>query len=220
MPKLKNLWRNFNWKFLLFFFSFGVLEAQPLHDVNSVRPLNPRQATQFLQETAQRMHAIDNEVLSFRIGEEVVSLEKNGNIFWIGTSNYVTRLEGNAIRQRILQNYPICIFDIELPFLNWEEFHYEGIGTLSGRQVQRFTILAPEEFSRNNEIAFVTVAIDASFGYPIGWTAYNASGKIMREFRVRSFKQNSKGEWFVKRVQFYIPNESPSKIFIEWLQGE
>lgn len=220
MPRLRNLWRQFNLGVLLSFLSLGFIEAQPLHELHSIRPLNPRQATQFLQETAQRMHEIDNEVLSFRIGEKVVTLEKSGNTFWIGTPNHIIQLDGDPLQQRILTDYPICIFDLELPFLNWKNFRYEGIGTLSGRQVQRFTLLPPEEFSGKSEIASVAVAIDASFGYPIGWTAYNASGKIIREFRVRSFKQNSKGEWFVKRVQFYIPNESPSKVFIDWLQEE
>lgn len=90
----------------------------------------------------------------------------------------------------------LLVFDLEQPFLSWGAAVYDGPGDFLGRPVQRFSIGSPDP----GRLSRVYVWIDGRFGLPLGWDAFDSSGRLWRQFRVRSFRRCTDG-WAVGRMQ-------------------
>lgn len=102
-----------------------------------------------------------------------------------------------APNEPIVPGSDLRLFDLQMPFFSWPQLIYEGPAVFLGRSTQRFSVLGTSAGS----IVRVYIWIDSRFALPLGWDGFDAEGKIIRQFRVRSFARRGDG-WTVKRLQW------------------
>lgn len=92
-------------------------------------------------------------------------------------------------------------FDLQMPFVYWDDFVYEG-PTLAGasRVAQQFLMLPPEDSpSVKRGIAGVRVGLDEDYNALLRIEVVGTSGDVVSRFAVRSFKK-VQDQYIVKRI--------------------
>jgi hypothetical protein len=118
-------------------------------------------------------------------------------------------LEGEALFEPILPGLLYSPFDLQMPFIYWERFVYEG-PTLIGasRVAQQFLMLPPEESaSAARGIAGVRVGLDDIYNALWRIEIMNTEGEVVSRFAVESF-QKVQLQYIVKRITL---TDYPSK---------
>ncbi len=111
------------------------------------------------------------------------------------------RVDGLAIFDPILPGVLYSIFDLQMPFIYWQDFVYEG-PTLFGvsRIVQKFLMLAPEDSaSKVRGIAAVRLGLDDNYNALLRIETIDEDELVSSRFNVESFKK-VQGQYIVKRI--------------------
>lgn len=91
-------------------------------------------------------------------------------------------------------------FDLQMPFVYWEEFEYEGIFRVRGRPCHIFAMTPPEDFREQRPgLAAVRMYLDAEFQALFRAESVGRDGKVKRVFSVIDFKK-VQDEWIVKTI--------------------
>ncbi|MEO0510436.1 MAG: hypothetical protein AAF065_11315 [Verrucomicrobiota bacterium] len=117
-----------------------------------------------------------------------------------GSDKFVL-LEGDALFEPILDGPLYSVFDLQMPFIYWSDFLYEGparIGT--GRVVQRFLMLPPEG-SQSDErgIKGVRIGLDDTYNALRRIEVIDEDGSVQSRFAVESFKKVQE-QYIVKTI--------------------
>ncbi|GAB4285994.1 MAG: hypothetical protein Tsb0018_12290 [Opitutales bacterium] len=92
-------------------------------------------------------------------------------------------------------------FDLQMPFIFWEKWSYEGATRLQGRPTHLFSMYPPEGFVKANpNIGSVRIALDEGFNVMLRAQVVSPNGKIEREFSAISFKKVGE-QWVVKSIK-------------------
>lgn len=122
---------------------------------------------------------------------------------WIRRSanDEFTRIEGEALFEPILPGLLYSPFDLQMPFVYWEEFIYEGPVLIGASRVAQQFLMQPPVGSASAErgVSGVRVGLDDTYDALWRIEVIGGSGEAISRFAVESFKKVS-GQYIVKRI--------------------
>ena len=118
-------------------------------------------------------------------------------------------VKGKALFEPLLEGLNYSVFDLQMPFIHWNEFEYEGPELVGATRVaQSFLMFAPEESpSRAHGIAAVRIGLDDTYNALLRIEVLGDDGEEHSRFQVESFKKVG-GEYIVKKITL---TDYPSK---------
>lgn len=91
-------------------------------------------------------------------------------------------------------------FDLQMPFLYWDNFVYEGLERVRGRPAYRFRMLPPPEFARQfPALSAVRIALDSQFSALVQAELLDEKGRPMKAIIVDELKKAG-DQWMVRAV--------------------
>ena len=109
-------------------------------------------------------------------------------------------IEGAALFEPLLPGIAYSPFDLQMPFVYWEDFEYEGPGRVQSRIAQRFRMLPPEDsVSASRGVAAVRIALDDTYHALLRVEVLGAEDVMLSRFTMESFKK-VQGQYIVKQV--------------------
>ena len=107
---------------------------------------------------------------------------------------------GDELLSPILEGVLYSPFDLQMPFLYWPEYEYEGTGRKKGREALAFRMIPPALFAATHpEIGSVRLYIDVKFKALLGAEVLDGAGEPVRSFKIISFKKLQR-EWIPKSI--------------------
>jgi hypothetical protein len=109
------------------------------------------------------------------------------------------KLQGADLFQPILEGLHYRWFDLQMPFLFWNDFDYHGSARVNGRPAQRF-ILYPPEILNLAESGFdrVQLALDSGYNALLRVDLLEVDQPVA-SLRVRRFRE-IRGQWIVREI--------------------
>lgn len=94
----------------------------------------------------------------------------------------------------------VTAFDLQMPFLRWEEFVFEGVRKVRGRPAHAFLLYPPETFAaRHPEIAAIRVFLDTQFNALVQTAVIGQKGETLKALSVLDLKRVGE-RWIVKSI--------------------
>lgn len=92
------------------------------------------------------------------------------------------------------------LFDLQMPFLQWPDFAYEGLAKVRSRPAHRFLLYPPAEFAAARpELGGVRVAIDTQFQAVVQVEQLGRDGRPTRSVTLLGLKKVGE-QWLMKSV--------------------
>ncbi len=92
------------------------------------------------------------------------------------------------------------VFDLQMPFIFWDDFDYEGVFRVRGRPCHVFNMNPPGEFAKEHSSpASIRMFLDAEFKALFRAESVNPEEEVERTFSVLDFKK-VQDEWIVKTI--------------------
>lgn len=110
----------------------------------------------------------------------------------------VQPMSGERLTQPLLPGLVYTPFDFQIPFLEWQDYAYEGTRRVAGRPAHFYLMYPPEGDPRYAGIGAVRLMIDADFYAILRAEVLNPEEDVIRTLRVGSFKKVD-GQWVVTR---------------------
>ncbi|MBA3850479.1 MAG: hypothetical protein C0502_10885 [Opitutus sp.] len=92
----------------------------------------------------------------------------------------------------------LTLFDLQMPFLRWTEFVYEGVANVRGRPAHTFLLYPPAGFPSEGPAA-VRVFLDTQFAALTQAEWLDAAGKATKTVTVLDLKKTGE-QWIVKSI--------------------
>lgn len=121
---------------------------------------------------------------------------------WSRTSidDAFTQLEVAAIFEPVLPSVVYTPFDLQMPFIYWNEFEYEGPGRVQSRVAQQFLMMPPEgSVATERGIQSVRIGLDDAYDALLRVEVLGQSDEMLSRFTVESFKKVQQ-QYIVKEV--------------------
>lgn len=94
----------------------------------------------------------------------------------------------------------ISIFDLQMPYLYWEEFVFEGVSKIRGRPAHTFLLYPPADFlAAYPGLSGVRVHLDTQFGALVQSELLDERGRVFRSLAVLDLKKVGE-QWMVKSI--------------------
>jgi hypothetical protein len=101
-----------------------------------------------------------------------------------------------------IQGTDFVPFDLQMPFLFWNDFAYEGLRRVRGRSSHAFLMYAPEELRREfSWLEGVRMFLDAEFNAVSSAEIVNAAGETIRSFQILDIK-GLDNQWFPRSIDY------------------
>jgi len=103
-----------------------------------------------------------------------------------------------------VQGTDFTLFDLQMPFLHWPDFVYEGLAKVRARPAHSFLLYAPPELAATRPPgamlpAAVRVWLDTQYGALTQAEWLDAAGEALKTVTVLSLKKTA-GQWLVKSI--------------------
>lgn len=111
------------------------------------------------------------------------------------------RLQGDELMRPILPGIVYSPFDLQMPFIYWKDFEYEGPDRVKSRVAQTFLMRAPVEDSAvvGERVDSVRIGIDDVYNALLRIEVLGTGGDVRSQFTVESFKK-VQAQYIVKQV--------------------
>lgn len=118
-------------------------------------------------------------------------------------------VQGEALFEPLLPGLVYSVFDLQMPFIYWDEFIYEGPSLVGASRVaQRFLMIPPEDSeSARQGIKGVRILLDNTYNAILRIEVIDNDESVKSEFSVESLKK-IEGQYIVKKITI---EESSSK---------
>lgn len=94
----------------------------------------------------------------------------------------------------------LTAFDLQMPFLYWDDFVFEGLAPVRGRPAHVFLLYPPDEIvERRPGLAGVRVFLDTQFGALVQAQQIGAEDRVLKSITVLDLKKVD-DQWMVKTV--------------------
>jgi hypothetical protein len=94
----------------------------------------------------------------------------------------------------------ISAFDLQMPYLYWEEFIFEGVSKIRGRPAHTFLLYPPADFiAAYPGLSGVRVHLDTQFGALVQSELLDERGRVFRSLAVLDLKKVGE-QWMVKSI--------------------
>lgn len=101
--------------------------------------------------------------------------------------------------QPLLPGITIRPFDVQMPFIYWDDYAYEGSGRLKGRPIHYFLLYPPEDDARYADIGAVRVALDEDYNAALRAEVLDGEGDRLRRIEGQGIKKVD-DQWIVSRI--------------------
>jgi len=110
-------------------------------------------------------------------------------------------LEGASLFEPILPGMLYSPFDLQMPFVYWDDFVYEGPTLVGASRVAQQFLMLPPEGSASAELGIAGVRVGLDEIYNALWRieVMDTDGEMLSRFAVRSF-QKVRDQYIVKRI--------------------
>jgi len=110
-------------------------------------------------------------------------------------------IEDDALFEPIFEGVLYTPFDLQMPFIFWDDYTYEGPSRVLSRIGQRFLMQPPEDsLAEENDIAAVRIALDDAYYALLRVEVLEAAGVPRSRFTVSSLKK-VQGQYIVKQIE-------------------
>ena len=94
----------------------------------------------------------------------------------------------------------LTLFDLQMPFLHWTDFIYEGVARIRGRPSHSFILYPPREFAADRtELTGVRVLIDTQFQALVQAEFLGTKGTAEKTISLLDLKKTGE-QWIVKSI--------------------
>ena len=136
-----------------------------------------------------RLKGADQNVaveLIIQNGPEARAWKRSG-----GEGQAFSEVEIDAIFEPILEGLVYSVFDLQMPFVFWPNFEYEGPKLFSGSRVaQTFLMYPPVSYLvDDSKLDSVRIALDDTYDALLQVEVLHESGNPLSRFKVESFKK-------------------------------
>lgn len=101
-----------------------------------------------------------------------------------------------------IQGTDFVPFDLQMPFIYWEEFAYEGLRRVRGRSSHGFLMYAPDDLKEEFPwLEGVRMYLDAEFNALTGAEIVDSRGRNLRSFNIIEIKRVG-DQWIVKTIDY------------------
>jgi hypothetical protein len=91
-------------------------------------------------------------------------------------------------------------FDLQMPFLFWNDFTFEGVARLRGRPAHRFLFLPPAEITAvHPALTGVRVSLDTQFHAPVETELIGEGGRVLKTVSLLELKKTQE-QWIMKTI--------------------
>lgn len=106
-------------------------------------------------------------------------------------------VEGAALLEPV-KGTDLTVFDLQMPFLSWVDFVYEGVANVRSRPAHVFLLYPPADFPREGPAA-VRVYLDTQFGAMTQAEWVDGAGKALKTVTVLDLKKVG-DQWILKSI--------------------
>ena len=112
----------------------------------------------------------------------------------------VQALDAHTLRDPI-GGTDLSMFELQMPFIHWSDFIYEGTDQIRGRAVQSFLMYPPSEFAEAHpDIQGVRLHLDAKFSALMQAVFLGPDEEVTRKLSVMDLKKLG-DQWIVKTIE-------------------
>jgi hypothetical protein len=113
---------------------------------------------------------------------------------------YFEPIVGDAVFAPIIEGVVYAPFDLQMPFIYWSDFEYEGPGRVNSRIAQQFRMLPPAgSVEAQRGVSAVRIALDDTYNALLRIEVLDAADEELSRFTVESFKKVQE-QYIVKEV--------------------
>lgn len=117
------------------------------------------------------------------------------------------KLAEDALFEPVLPGLTYTPFDLQMPFIFWESYTYEGNERVKGRPAHTFLMFPPEKIREINPgLHAVRMALDADYNALLRVELLDADESVMKSFRVLNFKKVQE-QWIIKTIDLVNERE-------------
>lgn len=138
------------------------------------------------------------------IGSESRLLVQNGPRSavwaWPGSDGQVSPL-GSAALFSPLASTDLTAFDLQMPFIYWNDFVFEGVEPVRGRPAHVFLLYPPADIAAQKpDLAGVRVYLDTQFGALVQAEQIGDGNRVLKSITVLDLKKVD-DQWIVKTIE-------------------
>ncbi len=112
----------------------------------------------------------------------------------------VAMLGVGSLFEPLVPGADLTAFDLQMPFLFWEEFSYEGVARFRGRPAHVLVLRPPAEFgAKYPSLSGVRVHLDTQFNALVQTELLTTGGAVMKTLSVIDLKKIEE-QWIVKTI--------------------
>ncbi len=111
----------------------------------------------------------------------------------------IIELERDKLFEPLIADVTFTAFELQMPFIYWTDYAYEGTRRVRGRPAHFFLLYPPEDDVRYSHLGGVRAVIDADFNVILRAEILDPEGKVLRTIQAHSFKRVD-GQWIVRRI--------------------
>lgn len=110
------------------------------------------------------------------------------------------RIEGSAFFEPIIPSIDYSPFDLQMPFVYWSDFKYEGAAGVQSRVAQHFLMYPPEgSVAAEKGVQAVRIGLDDTYHALLRVEVIDDTGEERSRFTVESFKKIQE-QYIVKQI--------------------
>jgi len=136
-------------------------------------------------------------------GEDIELLIQNGpapNVWLKKNGQEVRELSNSELMHPLADPLLYTPFDLQMNFIFWPKFKYEGPQRFRGRAAQTFQMIPPENLSSAiPQLGTVNLIMDDYYNAMLEAELADKSGKILRAMKILDF-QKVQGEYIIQRI--------------------
>ncbi len=112
----------------------------------------------------------------------------------------VTPMEVSSLFQPLVPDTQLAIFDLQMPYLYWEDFVFEGVSKIRGRPAHTFLLYPPADFAAGYPgLSAVRVHLDTQFNALVQAELIDEKGQPFKSLSVLDLKKIGE-QWMVKSI--------------------
>lgn len=115
----------------------------------------------------------------------------------------IEAITGDALFQPVVPDLVYTPFELQMPFIYWEQWSYVGRDRTKGRGVHVFDMLPPPDIAKAQpELSAVRLYIDHKFAALLKAEILGSDGKPMRTFKINKIKK-VQGRYIVREIDLF-----------------
>ena len=119
----------------------------------------------------------------------------------LGDTTEPVALSTGALFDR-LADTDVTVFDLQMSFLYWDDFVFEGVSKIRGRPAHTFLMYPPPDVvAQQPDLTGIRVYLDTQFHQPVQAERLGPEGKLLKTITVMDLKKIDE-QWIVKSIDF------------------